>query len=107
MVIGAPAQESEAFMAGSDPAGNHIVTAFPPEQLTCSFQSLTLIQGLQEPGSIITILSTDKRPKLLKGLLGTTQEGSPLRKVRPTASGQGPGSTRFLLLVLRIAPHYD
>lgn len=80
MVIRVRGRESEAFTAGSDPAGNHTVTVFPPEQLVRSFQSPTLIQGLQERGSIITILSTDKRPQLLKGFLGTTQQGSPLRR---------------------------
>lgn len=69
------------FHSRSDPVGKRIVTAFPLEQrLPGSFQSLTLIQGPQEPGCVITIPSTDTGPGPLKGFLGTTQQGGPLSR---------------------------
>lgn len=59
-----------------EPPGNRL----PPEGLTRSFQSLTLIQGPQELGSIITVLCTEQRPRPVKGFTGTTQQGSPLQR---------------------------
>lgn len=51
------------FHGSSGPAGNCITTAFPPERLPDSFRSLILIQGPQEPGCIMNILSASKGPR--------------------------------------------
>ena len=68
------------FHGASGLVGSPTVTAFPSEGPTRPFQPLTPIESPQEPGSIITTVSTDKRPRTLKGFTWTTQQGSPLSR---------------------------